>query len=99
ERPDGRARSGGAFGARWSTSGSTGVRSRRNSIAPRDAAAAPSIGDALVSRSMGRGISYRDAGVNIRVAEDALARIKRHVERTRRPEVISEIGGFGGLFR
>ena len=75
------------------------MRSRRNSIAPRDAAAAPSIGDALVSRSMGRGISYRDAGVNIRVAEDALARIKRHVERTRRPEVISEIGGFGGLFR
>ena len=54
---------------------------------------------ALVSRSMGRGISYRDAGVNIRVAEDALARIKRHVERTRRPEVISDIGGFGGLFR
>ena len=48
---------------------------------------------------MARGISYRDAGVNIRVAEDALERIKRHVERTRRPEVISDIGGFGGLFR
>jgi phosphoribosylformylglycinamidine cyclo-ligase len=48
---------------------------------------------------MARGIGYRDAGVNIRVAEDALARIKRHVERTRRPEVISDIGGFGGLFR
>ena len=51
------------------------------------------------SRSVSRGISYRDAGVNIRVAEDALAKIRRHVERTRRPEVISDIGGFGGLFR
>ncbi len=48
---------------------------------------------------MARGISYRDAGVNIRVAEDALGRITRRVAETRRPEVISDIGGFGGLFR
>src|ERR671937_1530785 len=52
-----------------------------------------------MSTRMARGISYRDAGVNVRVAEDALGRIRRHVERTRRPEVLSDIGGFGGLFR
>ena len=62
-------------------------------------ATSPEFGGALRSPSMARGISYRDAGVNIRVAEDALAKIKRHVERTRRPEVIGDIGGFGGLFR
>jgi phosphoribosylformylglycinamidine cyclo-ligase len=47
---------------------------------------------------MARGISYRDAGVNIRVAEDALSRITRHVATTRRPEVLGDVGGFGGLF-
>lgn len=48
---------------------------------------------------MARGIAYRDAGVNIRVAEDALSRITRHVAKTRRPEVLGDLGGFGGLFR
>jgi phosphoribosylformylglycinamidine cyclo-ligase len=48
---------------------------------------------------MARGISYRDAGVNIRVAQDALARVARHVASTRRPEVIGDVGAFGGLFR
>ncbi len=48
---------------------------------------------------MARGITYRDAGVNLRVAQDALARIRRHVAATRRPEVIGDVGGFGGLFR
>ncbi len=48
---------------------------------------------------MARGITYRDAGVNLRVAEDALARITRHVATTRRPEVLADVGGFGGLFR
>jgi phosphoribosylformylglycinamidine cyclo-ligase len=46
-----------------------------------------------------RGISYRDAGVNLRVAQDALARVTRHVATTRRPEVLADVGGFGGLFR
>lgn len=48
---------------------------------------------------MARGISYRDAGVNIRVAEDALARIRAHVATTRRAEVVGDLGGFGGVFR
>jgi len=44
------------------------------------------------------GTSYKDAGVDI-VAGDALVeRIKPLAARTRRPELISGVGGFGGLF-
>ncbi len=46
-----------------------------------------------------RGLSYRDAGVNLRVAEESLAKIARHVETTHRPEVLRGIGGFGGAFQ
>jgi len=42
---------------------------------------------------------YSDAGVNISRAEDALARIKDKVRATKRPEVIGDIGAFGGLFK
>jgi phosphoribosylformylglycinamidine cyclo-ligase len=43
-------------------------------------------------------LTYRDAGVNIARAEDALARVKDRIARTRRPEVIGDVGQFGGLF-
>jgi phosphoribosylformylglycinamidine cyclo-ligase len=43
-------------------------------------------------------LTYRDAGVNIARAEDALARIKERIARTKRPEVIGDVGQFGGLF-
>jgi phosphoribosylformylglycinamidine cyclo-ligase len=44
------------------------------------------------------GTSYKDAGVDI-VAGDALVeRIKPMAARTRRPELLSGVGGFGGLF-
>ncbi len=44
------------------------------------------------------GTSYKDAGVDI-VAGDALVeRIKPLAARTRRPELVSGVGGFGGLF-
>ncbi|MBL8922496.1 MAG: phosphoribosylformylglycinamidine cyclo-ligase [Myxococcaceae bacterium] len=44
------------------------------------------------------GTSYKDAGVDI-VAGDALVdRIKPLAARTRRPELLSGVGGFGGLF-
>jgi phosphoribosylformylglycinamidine cyclo-ligase len=43
-------------------------------------------------------LTYREAGVNIARAEDALARVKDRIARTRRPEVIGEVGQFGGLF-
>ena len=42
---------------------------------------------------------YSDAGVDITRAEDALARIREKVRATKRPEVIGDIGSFGGLFR
>jgi phosphoribosylformylglycinamidine cyclo-ligase len=44
------------------------------------------------------GETYRDAGVDITAGEEAVERIKRHVRTTFRPEVIGDIGGFGGLF-
>ncbi len=43
-------------------------------------------------------LTYRDAGVNIARAEDALSRVKDRIASTRRPEVLGEVGQFGGLF-
>ncbi len=44
------------------------------------------------------GETYRGAGVDIDAGEEAVERIKQHVRATFRPEVIGDIGGFGGLF-
>jgi phosphoribosylformylglycinamidine cyclo-ligase len=44
-------------------------------------------------------VKYRETGVDISRAEDALARIRDRVRATKRPEVIGDIGAFGGLFR
>jgi phosphoribosylformylglycinamidine cyclo-ligase len=44
------------------------------------------------------GDSYREAGVDIEAGEAAVERIAQHVRSTFRPEVIGDIGGFGGLF-
>ncbi|HZH05609.1 MAG TPA: phosphoribosylformylglycinamidine cyclo-ligase [Lautropia sp.] len=46
----------------------------------------------------GSGLSYRDAGVDIDAGDALVARIKPLAMRTRRPGVLSGIGGFGGLF-
>jgi len=43
-------------------------------------------------------ISYRDAGVDIDAGEELVERIKPHVRRSMRREVLGGIGGFGGLF-
>ncbi len=43
-------------------------------------------------------LTYRDAGVDIDAGNELVQRIKPHVEKTRRPEVMASIGGFGGLF-
>jgi phosphoribosylformylglycinamidine cyclo-ligase len=43
------------------------------------------------------GISYRDAGVDIDAGDDLVERIKPHVARTMRKEVLSGLGGFAGL--
>ena len=45
-----------------------------------------------------RGLTYAEAGVDIAAGEEAVRRIKRHVQSTFRSEVIGDIGGFGGLF-
>jgi phosphoribosylformylglycinamidine cyclo-ligase len=42
--------------------------------------------------------TYRSAGVDIAAGEAAVERIKAKVRSTFRPEVIGDIGGFGGLF-
>ena len=43
-------------------------------------------------------LTYKDAGVNIDEGEALVDDITAHVERTRRPEVIGGLGGFGALF-
>ncbi len=43
--------------------------------------------------------AYREAGVDIAAGNAAVERMKRHVQRTFRPEVLTGLGGFGALFR
>lgn len=43
------------------------------------------------------GETYEAAGVSLRAADEAVARLQRHVRSTYRPEVLGDIGGFGGL--
>ena len=45
---------------------------------------------------MGR-LTYRDAGVDIDAGNALVERIKPHVERTRRPEMLTGLGGFASL--
>ena len=51
-----------------------------------------------VTREQPRTLSYRDAGVDIDAGEAVVERIKPLVARTRRPEVMAGLGGFGALF-
>ena len=44
-------------------------------------------------------LSYRDAGVDIDAGNALVDRIKPAVRTTLRPEVLTGLGGFGGLFR
>jgi phosphoribosylformylglycinamidine cyclo-ligase len=44
-----------------------------------------------------RGVTYRDAGVDIDAGDALVDRIKPLVRRTQRPEVLAGIGGFGAL--
>lgn len=43
-------------------------------------------------------LTYAKAGVSIAAGDAVVERIRPAVERTRRPEVLDAIGGFGGLF-
>lgn len=43
-------------------------------------------------------LTYRGTGVDVSRAEDALGQIRSRIAKTKRPEVIGDIGAFGGLF-
>ncbi|WP_035298903.1 phosphoribosylformylglycinamidine cyclo-ligase [Brevibacillus thermoruber] len=43
--------------------------------------------------------AYKQAGVDIEAGNEAVERMKKHVKRTFRPEVLTDLGGFGALFR
>src|SRR6476660_739596 len=43
--------------------------------------------------------TYRDAGVDIDAGDEFVDRISPMVRSTFRPEVLTDLGGFGGLFR
>nr|WP_263327151.1 phosphoribosylformylglycinamidine cyclo-ligase [Neobacillus sp. Marseille-Q6967] len=43
--------------------------------------------------------AYRQAGVDIDAGNEAVERMKKHVKKTFRPEVLSGLGGFGALFK
>lgn len=45
-----------------------------------------------------RELTYREAGVNIDAGNRAVELMKEHVRATYRPEVMGDLGGFGGLF-
>ncbi len=42
--------------------------------------------------------TYKQAGVDVEAGDALVERIKPHAARTRRPELLSGVGGFGGLF-
>ena len=75
-----------------------GVAAARRRGAPRRTA------DRCRARRPGRDLSaamghtYEESGVDIAAGEEAVERIKEKVRSTFRPEVIGDIGGFGGLF-
>ncbi len=43
-------------------------------------------------------ITYKDAGVDVEAGYESVKLMKEHVKKTFRPEVLTDIGGFGGLF-
>lgn len=50
------------------------------------------------SSSNPQSLSYKDAGVDIDAGNELVDRIKTVAKRTRRPEVLAGLGGFGALF-
>lgn len=46
-----------------------------------------------------RGLTYRDAGVDIDAGDNLVENIKPYAKRTMRPGVMAGIGGFGALFK
>lgn len=44
------------------------------------------------------GATYQESGVNITAGNEAVKQMKSHVKRTFRPEVLTDLGSFAGLF-
>nr|WP_245249777.1 phosphoribosylformylglycinamidine cyclo-ligase [Vagococcus allomyrinae] len=42
--------------------------------------------------------AYGKAGVDVTAGYESVKRMKKHIDRTQRPETIGEVGGFGGAF-
>ena len=42
--------------------------------------------------------AYKQAGVNIEAGYEAVARMKKHVQKTAGAGVLGGLGGFGGMF-
>ena len=53
----------------------------------------------MKTRRQTRGLTYRDAGVDINAGDNLVENIKPYAKRTMRPGVLAGIGGFGALFR
>ncbi|MDX1386160.1 MAG: phosphoribosylformylglycinamidine cyclo-ligase [bacterium] len=47
---------------------------------------------------MNKGATYKDAGVNIDTGNELVRAIKPLIQKTKRPEVLSSLGGFASLF-
>ncbi|MDR1246955.1 MAG: phosphoribosylformylglycinamidine cyclo-ligase [Clostridiales Family XIII bacterium] len=45
------------------------------------------------------GLTYRDAGVDTKEGERAVSLMKEHVKKTFNPNVLTGLGGFGGLYK
>ena len=43
-------------------------------------------------------MDYKSAGVDVEAGYEAVRLMKDYVKSTYRPEVLTDIGGFGGLF-
>jgi phosphoribosylformylglycinamidine cyclo-ligase len=43
-------------------------------------------------------ITYKDSGVDVEAGYKSVELMKEHVKKTFRPEVLTDLGGFGGLF-
>lgn len=52
----------------------------------------------MSDRKKSEGLSYRQAGVDIEAGNLAVEKIRASVRSTYRPEVLGDLGGFGGLF-
>ncbi len=70
----------------------THVTERGNAGANDDADRQPWMAGSRGSRK--RTITYADAGVSIHAGERAVELLKSKVQRTSRPEVMGDIGGF-----